>query len=104
MNGVELAYRFEERYLRYPVILITSGLARDVPGIAAHPNIRDVLEKPLEDDALLVRIHAALAAPAVPRHGAGVMLDPGRSPAGKASGGTGRPALPMLPSARCFAG
>jgi FixJ family two-component response regulator len=72
MNGVELAGRLEERHLHYPVILITSGSAHDIPGIAAHPDIRDVLEKPLQDDALLDCIHAALAASAVTRHGAGI--------------------------------
>jgi FixJ family two-component response regulator len=55
-----------------PIILITSGLAHDIPGTAAHLHIQAVLEKPLEDDALLVRIHAALAASAVPRHSAGI--------------------------------
>jgi len=61
MNGVELVKRLEERHLHHPVIIMTSGRARDVPQAAAHPDIRDVLEKPLEDDALLERIHAALA-------------------------------------------
>lgn len=61
MNGIELVERLEERHLHHPVILMTSGLARDVLGAASHPDIWDVLEKPLEDDALLDRIHAALA-------------------------------------------
>jgi two-component system response regulator FixJ len=76
MNGVELADRLEKRHLHYPVILITSGLAHDIRGIAAHPHIQAVLEKPLEGDALLVRIQAALTATAVPRHGAGSPSDP----------------------------
>jgi two-component system, LuxR family, response regulator FixJ len=61
MNGIELVGRLGERHLRYLVILITSGTAHDIPGIAAHPHI-EVLENPLEGDALLPCIHAALAA------------------------------------------
>jgi two-component system, LuxR family, response regulator FixJ len=61
MNGIELVEQLEERHLHHPVILITSGNARNVPEAAVHPNIREVLEKPLEDDALLDRIHSALA-------------------------------------------
>ncbi|WP_262266374.1 response regulator transcription factor [Microvirga yunnanensis] len=61
MNGIELVERLEERHLHHPVILMTSGKARDVPEASIHPDIRDVLEKPLEDDALLDRIHAVLA-------------------------------------------
>jgi two-component system, LuxR family, response regulator FixJ len=60
MNGIELIGRLGERRLHYPVILITSGTAHDIPGIAAHPHV-EVLEKPLEGDELLLRIHAALA-------------------------------------------
>jgi FixJ family two-component response regulator len=62
MNGIELVGRLGERLPHYPVILITSGMDHDIPGIAAHPHIQEVLEKPLEGDALLLRIHAALAA------------------------------------------
>jgi FixJ family two-component response regulator len=64
MNGIELVKQLEERGLHYPVILITSGTAHGVPRVAAHPDIQDVLEKPLQDDALIDRIHRALAASA----------------------------------------
>ena len=76
MNGVELVGRLEERQLHYPVILITSGKAHTLQGVAAHPHIQEVLEKPLEDNALLVRIHAALAASAALRPDAGMPSDP----------------------------
>jgi two-component system, LuxR family, response regulator FixJ len=62
MSGIELVARLEERHLHCPVILITSGAAHDVTERGVHPDIRQVLEKPLEDDALLERIHAVLAA------------------------------------------
>ena len=61
MNGIELVGRLEERHLYYPVILITSGTAHDIPGVAAHPTIWGVLEKPLQDDGLVACIHGTLA-------------------------------------------
>src|SRR5918995_324846 len=48
MSGIELVARLEERHLHCPVILITSGAAHDVTERGAHPDIREVLEKPLE--------------------------------------------------------
>ncbi|MBB3020817.1 FixJ family two-component response regulator [Microvirga lupini] len=62
MNGIELVERLEERHQHCPVILITSGSARGVAECGVHPDIMEVLEKPLEDDALLDHIRAALAA------------------------------------------
>jgi len=62
MNGIELVERLEERQQHCPVILITSGTTHDLAECSVHPDILDVLEKPLEDNALLGHIHAALAA------------------------------------------
>ena len=67
--------RLEKRHLHYPIILITSGTAQDLPEVAAHPDIRSVLEKLLQDDALLDCIRGVLAAPpAVLRRGPGRMM------------------------------
>lgn len=62
MNGIDLVERLKERHQHRPVILITSGSARGVAERGVHPNVMDVLEKPLEDNSLLDHIHAALAA------------------------------------------
>jgi two-component system, LuxR family, response regulator FixJ len=60
MNGIELVARLEERHVHCPVILITAGPAYDLTECATHPDIREVLEKPLEGDALLERIRDLL--------------------------------------------
>lgn len=64
MSGIDLLRRLEERQLHYPVIFITSGMAHRVLESRAEGDSFEVLEKPLEDDVLLDRIHAALAASA----------------------------------------
>ena len=61
MNGIELLERLEERHQHFPVILITSGSARGVAECSDHPDVMNVLEKPLEDNSLLDHIHAALS-------------------------------------------
>lgn len=40
--------------------------SQSVLAVASHPDIHDVLEKPLQDDALIDRIHGAVAASADP--------------------------------------
>jgi hypothetical protein len=48
------------------VILITTGSFCEVSQCTPFAGIHGVLEKPLEDDALLNGIHAALAYPIAP--------------------------------------
>jgi FixJ family two-component response regulator len=60
MSGIELVECLDERYLHYPIIFITLRKSSDIPRVVTHPDIRDVLEKPLADDTLLDCIHAAV--------------------------------------------
>ncbi|MBB4039837.1 FixJ family two-component response regulator [Microvirga flocculans] len=64
MSGIDLLRRLEERQLHYSVIFITSGMAHRVLECRAEGDSFEVLEKPLEHDVLLDRIHVALAASA----------------------------------------
>jgi FixJ family two-component response regulator len=61
MNGIELMHQLRQRHINYPAILITSHASDDLQGCAARSGFRKVLEKPLQDGALLDTIHAALA-------------------------------------------
>jgi two-component system, LuxR family, response regulator FixJ len=62
MTGIELVDRVRERYPDVPAILITARATDDLRLAAALSGIRRVLEKPLEDGALLEDIHTALTA------------------------------------------
>jgi two-component system, LuxR family, response regulator FixJ len=61
IDGVELVAKLRERHCYYPVILVTSGAARDVLERALRSGIQDVIEKPLLDDALMDSIYATLS-------------------------------------------
>ena len=62
MTGIELVERLRERDLDIPAILITAKPSDDLRLSAALSGIRQVLEKPLEDGALLESIYTALTA------------------------------------------
>jgi FixJ family two-component response regulator len=63
MDGVELIDRLRGRSVRLPAILITARATKDLRRRAARSGFREVLEKPLEDGALIDCIHGALAVP-----------------------------------------
>jgi two-component system response regulator FixJ len=63
MTGLELVDRLRARRVDIPTILITAKGSEDLRRRAAISGIRQVLEKPLEDSALLEGIHSALGAP-----------------------------------------
>ena len=64
MDGVELMDRLRRRAVRLPAILITARATKDMRRRAARSGFREVLEKPLEDGALIESIFGALAVPA----------------------------------------
>jgi two-component system response regulator FixJ len=64
MDGVELIDRLRRRSIWLPAILITARATKDLRGRAARSGFREVLEKPLEDGALIDSILGALAVPA----------------------------------------
>ena len=61
MNGVELVDRLRRRAVELPAILITARATQDLRRRAARSGFRQVLEKPLEDGALVDSILEALA-------------------------------------------
>lgn len=61
MTGVELVDRLRERFVDIPAILITAKASDDLRLSAALSGIRQVLEKPLEDGALLEGIRSAIS-------------------------------------------
>lgn len=61
MTGVELVDRLRERYVDIPAILITAKASDELRLSAALSGIRQVLEKPLEDGALVEGIRGAIA-------------------------------------------
>jgi FixJ family two-component response regulator len=63
MNGVELIDRLRRRRVKLPAILITARATDDMRRQAARSGIKQVIEKPLEDGALVDSIRGALAAP-----------------------------------------
>ena len=67
MTGVELVDRLRERYVDIPAILITGKASDELRLSAALSGIRQVLEKPLEDGALLEGIRSAIASERAPR-------------------------------------
>jgi FixJ family two-component response regulator len=62
MNGLELVDRLRGRHVGLPAILITGKADQDLRHRAASAGVRLVLEKPLEDGALVEGIRSALAA------------------------------------------
>ena len=61
MNGLELVRRLRGRKVGLPAILITGKADEDLRHRAASAGFRLVLEKPLEDGALVDGIRSALA-------------------------------------------
>jgi len=61
MDGLELIAVLRERGIKTPAIIITGRTSRDLDGQAARLGVRQVLEKPLSDDALIAAIRSALA-------------------------------------------
>lgn len=66
MTGVELVDRLRERFIDIPAILITAKASDDLRLSAALSGIRQVLEKPLEDGALLEGVRSAIADASAP--------------------------------------
>jgi two-component system, LuxR family, response regulator FixJ len=63
MNGLDLVSNLRGRRVDLPVILITARATREMRRHAASAGIRMVLEKPLQDSALLDGIRGALGRP-----------------------------------------
>lgn len=61
MTGVELVSRLRGRHVELPAILITAKATDDMRDRAAEAGIRQVLEKPLADGALMDGIRSALS-------------------------------------------
>lgn len=61
LNGIDLMVRLRARRVVLPAILITTVAGTVVRDRAARSGFRRVLEKPLDDDALLDEIRRALA-------------------------------------------
>lgn len=62
IDGVELVARLRRRHVVLPAILITGRASADLRRRAALAGFQRVLEKPLEDSALIDSIRHALAA------------------------------------------
>lgn len=63
MDGAELLQRLRHRRVDLPAILITAEATKDIRRRASRVGFRQVLEKPLEDSALIDSIRSLLAAP-----------------------------------------
>lgn len=61
MTGLELVDRLRRRHVELPAILITAKATDDMRRRAKRAGFRQVLEKPLEDSALLDSIRGALS-------------------------------------------
>lgn len=62
MNGLDLVRSLRRRHIGIPAILITGKASQEMRQKAKRAGCRAVLEKPLEDSALLDTIRIALAA------------------------------------------
>lgn len=63
MNGLDLVSNLRGRRVNLPVILITARATREMRTSAARAGIRMVLEKPLQDSALIDGIRGVLSRP-----------------------------------------
>lgn len=63
INGIQLVGILESRHRHYPTILISGHVSDDVRDRAAAAGIREVLEKPLQDETLMNSIRMALSGP-----------------------------------------
>jgi two-component system response regulator FixJ len=68
INGLDLLMALNERRVSLPVIVITGHSDRELAAEAMREGAFDLLEKPLDNDALLVSIHAALRKPRTPEN------------------------------------
>jgi len=64
MDGLQLIEQLHARGVVMPVILITGRASNDLRRRAAKSGVRQVLEKPLSDGALVEGIRSILATPA----------------------------------------
>lgn len=64
MDGLQLIELLRERHVDLPVILITGRASVDLRRRAARSGVRQVLEKPLSDGALIEGIRSIFAMPA----------------------------------------
>lgn len=65
MDGLELIEVLRERGITAPAIIITGRANKDLAAQAAKLGVRQVLEKPLADGALVAAIRSALASATV---------------------------------------
>ncbi len=63
MDGLQLTDRLRARKVGLPVILITGRASHDLRRRAVRSGVRQVLEKPLSDGALVEGIRSVLATP-----------------------------------------
>lgn len=60
MNGIDLARRLRKRDMAAPIILITGYPDENIAARAAAAGVHDVLQKPLLDESLVMRIRGAI--------------------------------------------
>ena len=61
MNGLEMVRRLTEIGIRHPVIVMTGHADVPLAIEAVRAGVKDFIEKPFDDDALLASIRAAIA-------------------------------------------
>ncbi len=61
MNGLEMVRRLAEIGIRHPVIVMTGHADVPLAIEAVRAGVKDFIEKPFDDDALLASIRAAIA-------------------------------------------
>ncbi|HYD27065.1 response regulator FixJ [Brevundimonas sp.] len=61
MNGLEMVRRLSEMGVRHPVIVMTGHADVPLAIEAVRAGVKDFIEKPFDDEALLTSIRAALA-------------------------------------------
>lgn len=61
MNGLEMVRRLSEMGVRHPVIVMTGHADVPLAIEAVRAGVKDFIEKPFDDEALLSSIHSALA-------------------------------------------
>jgi len=76
MNGLEMVRRLAELRIRHPVIVMTGHADVPLAIEAMRAGVRDFIEKPFDDEALLASIRSALAvgAEAIEQEGQGSEL------------------------------
>jgi two-component system response regulator FixJ len=76
MNGLEMVRRLTEKGVRHPVIVMTGHADVPLAIEAMRAGVKDFIEKPFDDEALLASIRSALAegAEALEQEGQGAEL------------------------------